>query len=261
MFPFQTYATLNVSHGQKNPLAPGKYVGMNWSLPMNTPIFSLGSGVVVFADWAKNLDVGPFFSTISPSAGIIVIIESQEHAGVYFVYCHLNETILNAGDCIYDGQEIGKSGSTGLTTGPTFSLVALRWANKLSAKPIDPAPFLGPHRSRKRIKEATSLYYSFDHYGVLSVTVETEFDTSYELDTKGFDLTSIETVGDLAISSSRGRTYLVPNPINNPDYDVLILPLFFAVHEFSLIVGRTEKDIIDHVSEHCSVSCAKRIAE
>lgn len=141
MYPFLEHLSPTLRHGDNNPLQPGKYIGTNWSVPTDTPILSVGPGKVIFADWSSKLDI-PAFCYISSNAGIIVIIESLDYHGIYFVYAHLNRTHLELGAIVNDGESIGFSGSTGLTTGPTFSLVALQRGKSRIAKPVNPEDYL-----------------------------------------------------------------------------------------------------------------------
>ena len=69
------------------------------------------------------------------TTGWSIVIEHLP--GLYSVYYHLSELGVNEGDMVKQGQLIGKSGATGLATGPH-----LHWEMRLNGSAILPEFFL-----------------------------------------------------------------------------------------------------------------------
>lgn len=108
-----------------NDIQPNGHTGVDFGVGIGTTVFSADSGTVMYAGWASDLSgSNPWW--IAPAfAGIVVVINHND--GYLTLYAHLNETNLNAGDFVEKGVEIGKSGSTGLSTGPHLHFEVLGW--------------------------------------------------------------------------------------------------------------------------------------
>lgn len=93
--------------GGFNP--PGGHTGTDYGTPIGTPIRAIADGVVKHADWFR----GAYYDNpwlIEPSfAGIVVVID---HGECLSVYAHMNDTPLNPGQRVKQGQIIGHSGNT-----------------------------------------------------------------------------------------------------------------------------------------------------
>jgi murein DD-endopeptidase MepM/ murein hydrolase activator NlpD len=70
------------------------------------------------------------------STGWSVVIEHLP--GLYSLYYHMDSLAVKAGQMVKQGEEIGKSGATGLATGPH-----LHWEMRLNGSPVNPDMFLG----------------------------------------------------------------------------------------------------------------------
>lgn len=102
----------------------GGHTGMDFATPIGTPIKASADGVVLFADWAKNLPrtswearwylVGGGYGGVFTDAGIVTVID---HGSFLTTYSHQNRTDLNPGDRVRRGQVIGETGNTGYTFG------------------------------------------------------------------------------------------------------------------------------------------------
>jgi len=97
------------------------HAGIDFGVPLGTPVFACGSGKVALA---RNRIV----------SGNTIIIE---HApGVYSLYYHLNRIDVKEGEFIVTGTQIGAVGSTGFSTGPH-----LHWEIRVSGENTDPDAF------------------------------------------------------------------------------------------------------------------------
>lgn len=104
--------------------------GVDFALPAGTPIAAVDGGKVILAqeNWIY---------------GTSVVIE---HKWGRTYYGHLSKLEVAKGDAVISGQEIGLSGSTGLSTGPHlhFSLKPKEYdIYNLYFGKIDPAPYFG----------------------------------------------------------------------------------------------------------------------
>lgn len=78
--------------------------GIDWALPMGTPVLAAADGMVE--------DLG------YDAGGYGYYITLVHNGGVRTVYGHLSRVLMTRGDNVSEGQAIGKSGSTGNSTGP-----------------------------------------------------------------------------------------------------------------------------------------------
>lgn len=109
--PFQGQAALTQGFGPTSFSAEPAYdgyshfhTGLDFGVPVDTPIDAAGAGKVVAAGWD------------STGYGNRVIIDHGN--GRLTLYGHLDKITVHAGDQVAAGQRIGLSGSTGNSTGP-----------------------------------------------------------------------------------------------------------------------------------------------
>ncbi len=99
------------------------HYGVDYGIPTGTPVFAAGDGLVVLAE-----------SRISTGWSVVI-----EHLpGVYSLYYHLDALTCSAGESVRAGTLIGRSGMTGLATGPHLHL---EW--RVNGEAVSPAWFLG----------------------------------------------------------------------------------------------------------------------
>jgi murein DD-endopeptidase MepM/ murein hydrolase activator NlpD len=80
-----------------------KHSGQDFTVPAGIPVKAVHTGTVVTAGWGG-------------AYGNNVVIKHGE--GAYTHYAHLSKINVRVGQAVNTGQEIGKSGSTGNSTGP-----------------------------------------------------------------------------------------------------------------------------------------------
>lgn len=102
------------------PYQPGGHTGVDFAAPTGTPLYAIGDGTIVFADWSWKLGVGNTYGINAvqdntKNAGIVVLID---HGAVLSIYAHLSKTEMNSGQRVTRGQKIGEVGNTGFSTGP-----------------------------------------------------------------------------------------------------------------------------------------------
>lgn len=100
------------------------HTGLDFALPLRTPIGAASAGRVVAAGW----DTTGF--------GNRVVIDHGN--GVETLYGHLTSVAVTPGQTVQAGQQIGLSGSTGNSSGPH-----LHFGVEQNGQWVDPAPYLG----------------------------------------------------------------------------------------------------------------------
>jgi murein DD-endopeptidase MepM/ murein hydrolase activator NlpD len=98
------------------------YGGIDFGVSVGTPIHAALAGTVV----AAQADTTGYGTHVKIQSGDYLI-----------VYGHLSVLKVQKGDVVSEGEVIGKSGSTGNSTGPH-----LHFELRLKGSPIDPAPYL-----------------------------------------------------------------------------------------------------------------------
>lgn len=83
--------------------------GIDLAVPSGTPVKAATDGVINFEGWGVNNGL------MGSPAGLCVIVD---HGDVMTGYAHLNNTIVNQGQQVKQGETIGFSGATGAATGP-----------------------------------------------------------------------------------------------------------------------------------------------
>ncbi len=98
------------------------HYGNDYGVPTGTEVRSCSAGKVVMAE-----------NRISTGWSVVV-----EHLpGLYSLYYHMSELSVKEGDMVNQGQLLGKSGATGLATGPH-----LHWEVRLNGSAVRPEFFL-----------------------------------------------------------------------------------------------------------------------
>ena len=100
-----------------------KHYGIDITLPVNSPIYSISDGRVIFSEWTAE-------------TGYVIIIKHLN--GLISSYKHNSSLSKNQGESVRTGEVIGFSGNTGqLTSGPH-----LHFELWFEGEPVDPLNFI-----------------------------------------------------------------------------------------------------------------------
>ena len=124
---------LSASFNQAGGMWSHKHSGQDFAVPTGTPVRAAHSGVVVKA--------GPNGGGDGPAYGNAIVI-SNGH-GTYTQYAHLSKIGVHIGDHVKAGEQIGRSGNTGNSSGPHLHFEVRTTPHYGSA--VDPVRFLDRH--------------------------------------------------------------------------------------------------------------------
>jgi len=105
-----------------NSPAVSAHAGEDFSAAPGTPVYAPAAGTVVLAE------------TLFVRGNAVVLDHGH---GVYTGYWHLSELSVVVGEQVSAGQELGKVGSTGLSTG-----AHLHWELQVNGLPVDPLQWI-----------------------------------------------------------------------------------------------------------------------
>ncbi|MEO6247241.1 MAG: M23 family metallopeptidase [Sphingomicrobium sp.] len=97
--------------------------GIDLAGPIGTPIYATADGVVMRAGWN--------------SGGYGNLVELDHGKGIATRYGHMSAILVSAGQHITRGQQIGRMGSTGRSTGSH-----LHYEVRVDGRPVNPIPFM-----------------------------------------------------------------------------------------------------------------------
>lgn len=103
-----------------NGVETGRHSGMDFGVPTGTPILAPARGRVLMAE---RLIV----------TGWTILIDHG--MGLFTLYFHCDSVDVKPGDLVESGDQIGRVGSTGFSTGPH-----LHWTASIGNVPVDPWP-------------------------------------------------------------------------------------------------------------------------
>ncbi|WP_431952991.1 M23 family metallopeptidase [Actinacidiphila sp. bgisy167] len=112
-------------HAASGLWSSGHHTGVDFVVPVGTPVHAAGAGTVVEAGWGG-------------SYGNNVVIRHAD--GMYTQYGHLSSLRVSVGQRVFAGQQIGLSGATGNVTGPHLHFEARRAPSYGSD--VDPLAYL-----------------------------------------------------------------------------------------------------------------------
>lgn len=129
--PLRRKATVTMRYHVRGSWLAGHHTGIDLAVPKGTPVYSVGSGVVVLARW-------------SGSYGNAVTVKM--HDSRYVLYGHLSRISVTRGAKVKAGTRIGSSGSTGRATGPHLHFEVR--SRRQYGSDIDPVQYLARHGVR-----------------------------------------------------------------------------------------------------------------
>jgi murein DD-endopeptidase MepM/ murein hydrolase activator NlpD len=97
--------------------------GIDLAGPMGTPIYATADGVVLRAGWN--------------SGGYGNLVELDHGRGIATRYGHMSAILVQAGEHVSRGQQIGRMGSTGRSTGSH-----LHYEVRIDGRAVNPVPFM-----------------------------------------------------------------------------------------------------------------------
>lgn len=148
--PFHGEFRITQSYGEPS-VTGNRHMGIDWALPMHTPVLAADDGTVIFA----GMD--------STGYGKCVIIQHVDGSGT--VYAHLNDIMVSEWMYVYKGISVGRSGNTGTSTGPHLHFEFRRKAKDyLSA--VDPMPLILSNETPEPVADA-------DGNGIVQVICDT----------------------------------------------------------------------------------------
>ncbi|MEV4556752.1 M23 family metallopeptidase [Kitasatospora sp. NPDC049285] len=118
----------NPYHKTNAEYAAGYHTGTDFAVSVGTPLVAVGDATVVSSGWAG-------------AYGNQIVLKLSD--GRFAQYAHLSQLGVKAGQHVGAGDQIGKSGTTGNSTGPHLHF-EIRTANKYAAV-IDPIAYLKQH--------------------------------------------------------------------------------------------------------------------
>ncbi|WP_052848182.1 peptidoglycan DD-metalloendopeptidase family protein [Streptomyces avicenniae] len=102
--PVSGHTRIGTAYGVRGSWSAGYHTGDDYPAPTGTPVVAVRSGTIAWSDG----DGGSYGTWIGLNAD----------NGRLYVYCHLSHRAVGKGDKVKAGQQLGKVGVTGNTTGP-----------------------------------------------------------------------------------------------------------------------------------------------
>jgi murein DD-endopeptidase MepM/ murein hydrolase activator NlpD len=102
----------------------GKHLGTDFDVKVGTPVLAVKDGIVSGR-------------TLNPDYGDAVVVDHFD--GYSTIYAHLSKKSVSPGTQVTQGKEIGKSGASGNTTGPSLHYEVQKGDNN----PVDPSELFG----------------------------------------------------------------------------------------------------------------------
>jgi hypothetical protein len=147
------------------------YLGHNgddYAAPAGTPVFAADEGIVAFEGW------GQLHAWMGQPAGICVLINN---GGVYSGYAHLSSTLVNKGQRVVKGQQIGTVGATGAADGPHlhFEVLSLtpNFKNGYAGR-IDPQQYMEITKANQGKDEMTRNFIIRTYLAIAGVSPSEE---------------------------------------------------------------------------------------
>lgn len=102
-----SYRYASTQNGKRDP-----HTGVEFVNKFGTPVYAAGDGTVVFAGPDKN----PVYMPFPNLYGNLIVIEHQDQ--LYTLYGHLSKILVQQGQKVTGGEQIGEVGEAGVAIGP-----------------------------------------------------------------------------------------------------------------------------------------------
>ncbi len=126
--PLRRRARVSMRYHVRGNWLAGYHTGVDLAVPKGTPVYSVGSGVVVLARW-------------SGAYGNAVTVKMKDSR--YVLYAHLSRISVTRGAKVRAGTRIGSVGSTGRATGPHLHFEVR--SRRGYGSDVDPVKYLARH--------------------------------------------------------------------------------------------------------------------
>ena len=103
------------------------HTGTDLRAAIGTSVQTTANGIVTFS---------------GTRSGYGIVVEIEHAFGFKTLYAHLNESVVKAGQYVYKGMEIAKSGNTGRSTGPHLHYEVRLTNSQVNNKPLDAENFM-----------------------------------------------------------------------------------------------------------------------
>jgi murein DD-endopeptidase MepM/ murein hydrolase activator NlpD len=108
-----------------------------------TPVFAAGDGTVIFA----GPDVKPVYMPWPDYYGNLIVIEHPDH--LYTLYAHLSKILVEQGQNVVAGDQIGEVGQSGVAIGPHLHFEVRRGEVESESSTENPELWLIPNQSQE----------------------------------------------------------------------------------------------------------------
>lgn len=116
---------------QRVALGLGPHRGVDYAVPRGTPLKAVGNGTIVRVYESKIL---------GHVVELRVMVNADETR--IFAYCHLDSADIQVGKKVKQGEIIGKSGNTGVSSGPHLHFMCGKSENLATMGVEDPLTWL-----------------------------------------------------------------------------------------------------------------------
>jgi murein DD-endopeptidase MepM/ murein hydrolase activator NlpD len=139
-----SYRYASTANGKRDP-----HTGVEFVNKFGTAVYAAGQGSVIFA----GPDSKPVYMPWPNYYGNLVVIE---HAGgLYTLYAHLSKILVEKGQTVASGEQIGEVGQTGVAIGPHLHFEVRRGEVEDESSTENPELWLMPNQSQEGVPLGT----------------------------------------------------------------------------------------------------------
>jgi hypothetical protein len=129
-----TYRYASTANGKRDP-----HTGVEFVNKFGTPVYAAGEGTVIFA----GADKTPIYAPWPNYYGNLVVIEHAD--SFYTLYAHLSKILVEEGQTVAAGDQVGEVGQTGVAIGPHLHFEVRRGDVEDEASTENPELWLSPN--------------------------------------------------------------------------------------------------------------------